>query len=68
MAQIMRRAEKDEAVRINELARKTGMDKSTISRIMSGKAMPSLPTAKKIADGIGLSLDELHDRLERLTA
>jgi predicted transcriptional regulator len=39
-----------------ELARKTGMRQSNISRIESGNCSPTVATLQQIADGIGKTL------------
>lgn len=54
---------KDQEIRVSELARKTGVSKATISRILSGDRLPSWPMAKKIAGELGITLNELDERL-----
>jgi transcriptional regulator with XRE-family HTH domain len=45
-----------------ELAQKTGMDVSAISRFLTGKrGHYGLERAKKIADALDMSLDRLYD-------
>lgn len=60
---------KDREMRITDLAQKVGVGHSHMSLIMSGKRMPSLEVAKRIATQMGVSLDEFYDRLsERVAA
>ena len=43
-----------------ELARATGVDRTTISKLISGsRANPSVELVKKIADALGVTVDEL---------
>jgi transcriptional regulator with XRE-family HTH domain len=42
-----------------ELGRIVGMDRSTISRIFSGKCVPSVPTLVSLARALGISVDRL---------
>lgn len=51
------RLEKD--LMIEEVAKATGLSSSYISAIEMGKKMPSLPTAFKLADFYGLTVDQL---------
>lgn len=39
-----------------ELADKTGIDRSDISKLENGSANPSLRTLKRLADGLGMQL------------
>lgn len=39
-----------------ELAEKTGIDRSDISKLENGSANPSLRTLKRLADGLGMQL------------
>ena len=43
----------------SEMARALGVDVAHISRIFSGKSLPSLELAVRIAGHMGISLDEL---------
>ena len=40
-----------------ELADKTGIDRSDISKLENGSANPSLRTLKRLADGLGMHLE-----------
>lgn len=40
-----------------ELAKKTGIRQSNISRIERGKCSPTIETLKKLADGLGMKLN-----------
>ena len=46
------------------LSRTSGMDRRHVARILSGQEVPMLPTAKRIADAMGISLDELYKQLK----
>jgi len=46
-------------VKRNELAEATGLDRATISRYTAGTREMSIGNALKIADVLGISLDEL---------
>lgn len=41
-----------------EIARKAGIDETTISRFMHGKVRPIPPTVSAIAGAIGMSMDD----------
>lgn len=58
-----KKAEENKDLRISELAREIGVNRSHVSLILNGKRLPSLPVAGKLAKAMGVSLDELHDRL-----
>ncbi len=47
-----------------ELGRRVGLDKSTISNIESGIRQPSLDKARLIAAEFGVSIEELFERIE----
>lgn len=59
----MAKREDTKQVRISELAREVGVNRSHVSLILAGKRMPSLPVAGKLAKAMGVSLDELHRQL-----
>ena len=44
----------------SDLARRTGINVSTISRIINGKRVPDFHQAKKIADALEMPLDVLY--------
>ncbi len=44
---------------VTELAKKLGVDPAHICRILSGKSNPSLALASRMADALGMSLDDL---------
>lgn len=48
----------------SEVARATDTDLAHISRIFNGKATPSLTLARKIADHLSITVDELCRRLD----
>jgi transcriptional regulator with XRE-family HTH domain len=47
----------------SEIARATNTDLAHISRIFSGKSRPSLSLAYKIAEHLGITIDDLCQRL-----
>ena len=47
----------------SQVARTTGTDLAHISRIFNGKATPSLDLAKRIADSLGITVDQLIEAL-----
>lgn len=47
-----------------ELAHEAGISTSTLSRIERGLHQPSLPTLRKLATALGVSLAELIDTAE----
>ena len=44
----------------SELGRRIGMGKSHISKILSGKVVPGIMTARRLSDALGMSLDEFY--------
>ncbi len=44
-----------------ELAKKAGMKQASIARIEAGKTTPSKTTLKKLADAMGISVEQLLD-------
>lgn len=53
---------------IRELARKSGLDPATIWRILRRGREPKLETAEKLAKAMGITLDQLGDRLRQTAA
>lgn len=51
-----------------ELAKQSGVPQTTISAIYRGTSEPTLSTAVKIAKTLEISLDELANNAETLTA
>ena len=47
----------------SEIARKTGLHLSAISRFLSGDRVPNFKQAKVVADAMGVSLDDLYQLL-----
>ncbi len=43
----------------NKLAKMSGVSQPFISAIVAGKKQPTLPIAKRLADALGVTLDEL---------
>lgn len=53
---------KEKGWTINELVKRSGVNQSTISEIMSGRSKhPRIITVEKIAHGFGMSLSEFFD-------
>ena len=50
----------------SEVARKTGLSLSHVSRILSGQRTPSLGALVRIADYLGVTTDELIGELAEL--
>lgn len=51
---------------IGELARRTGLSKTHVSKVFNGQRRPSLRNARKIAIALSITLDELYEHLETL--
>jgi DNA-binding XRE family transcriptional regulator len=51
------RARNEEQLTQSELAERTGLRQSNISRIENGQSMPSIATLAKIAQGLGKRLE-----------
>lgn len=47
----------------SEIHRKTGIHLSHVSKVLSGKRRPSSDNLRKIADELGVSMDDLHNYL-----
>lgn len=56
----LREARKAKKLSQQELGRMVGKKLSTISSYELGVRIPSIETARKIAEALGVSLDELH--------
>ena len=48
-----------------ELARKTGMSEGFVSRALRGQRQVRLPNLVKLADALGVTLDDLHQYLKQ---
>lgn len=56
----LQRLLKERAIEQKEVARATGLTPSAVSRFINGRqAMPKLSTSRRIADLLGLTLDQL---------
>jgi len=53
---------------LTDIARRTGICRSHLFRIMDGSRIPSLPVAWKLASALRISLDELYGRLMKVKA
>ncbi len=60
----LRKLRRDRFMSQEELGRRVGLDKSTISNIESGIRQPSLDKARLIAAEFGVSIEELFERIE----
>lgn len=56
MTQTIRCAVKDSGIELNELTRRTGVPTSVLSRLVTGKTLPSGATIDALADYFGLTL------------
>ena len=55
----------EKGITAGELARRIGTNRSSIYSLMNGKAKePTLKRAKEIADALGVTLDELAERMD----
>ncbi len=48
------------------LGRYIGITRAHISRILAGKITPNYKTASKLADALGISLDQLYNELNKV--
>lgn len=55
----LRRMMKEDKMTQEDLANEIGVDRSMVSRYVSGQSLPSFLTVIKIADALFCSLDEL---------
>lgn len=53
------------AVSRSEIARKSGLSRSYLSYVFSGKRQPSLAAAVKIAKALGVTVEQLHKGLPK---
>ena len=53
---------------LSDIARRAGICRSHLFRIMDGSRIPSLPVAWKLAQALRISLDELYGRLMKVKA
>ncbi|HEY1416698.1 MAG TPA: helix-turn-helix transcriptional regulator [Myxococcaceae bacterium] len=49
---------------LGELAARTGIHASTLSRLLSRKRKPTLPQLRAIAGALGITLDEALQKIE----
>jgi len=45
------------------LAKELGVNRSHVSQVLSGRSMPSLPVAARMADKMGITLDQFWGHL-----
>jgi len=55
--------EKASAANRSELARSMNLTRSYVSQVLSGRDMPSLPVAVRMARELGITTDELYQYL-----
>ncbi|WP_142414422.1 helix-turn-helix transcriptional regulator [Hathewaya massiliensis] len=51
-------------IKVSEVIEKTGLSRSHFYDVMKGNSIPSLLVARKIADAIGVRLEELFPKEE----
>lgn len=51
---------------IREVAKRAGIDNGYLSRALAGQRRLSMPLAARLAKALGMTLDELYDRLEAI--
>lgn len=56
---------KDRGMNMHELARKLGVDGSTITRALSGRRMPSAELLIEMSYELGIDIEQLHKTLIR---
>lgn len=62
----MRRLMSEHGVQQSDIVHATGIEKSTLSRILKGETRsPSIHTCKKFADYFGMNLVQFWDELEK---
>ncbi len=59
IGQRVRAAREDLNWTLDFLAERTGIQAPNLSRLESGKHLPSLPTLERVADALGISIAEL---------
>jgi transcriptional regulator with XRE-family HTH domain len=59
LAENLRRLTAAAGLSIHQVARKTGLDRRTVRSISSGDVRPHAQTLHRLADGLGVSVDEL---------
>ena len=56
---------KDKGLSLDELAKRSGLAKGTLSKIENGRTIGTVKTCQKIAEGLGISLGELYLEIEQ---
>lgn len=59
--------ERISSVNRSALAREMGLDRTHVSKVLSGGDMPSLPVAAGMAKILGITLDDFYEYLSRRT-
>jgi len=57
--QLLQKTRKEQKLDIQTLAKQTGVDASTISRIENGRTQPTLSTTIRICEGLGITMPEI---------
>ena len=68
LGQIMRRLRNERGLSILDIREVTGLSKSTISDIETGKSSPTAETLQKIADALGVQVKDFFQAQKRPTA
>lgn len=68
LAELIRTAREARGWELGEAAKRCGMHKSTLSNLETGKrgGSPRIGTLKQLADGLGLTLEELEATVEKV--
>ncbi len=57
---------REKHVSVEELAEKTGIGRSTIYNYENGLFSPTIDALEKIADALGVQIEELYEKEEKL--
>ncbi len=68
MSETIRNAVKSSGIELNELTRRTGVPTSVLSRLVTGKTIPSGATIDVLADHFGLTLTRIRKPSGKATA
>ncbi len=65
---VMSIAQQIQSANRTHLARQLGLSRVHVVQVLNGKQQPSLSVAAAIAKRLGVSLDALHDHIQRTAA
>ncbi len=68
VSKTIREAVKSSGIELNELTRRTGVPTSVLSRLVTGKTVPSGATIDALADYYGLTLQPTRKASRKVTA